>query len=101
VLPRAAPIRIRSGNKIKRSAEKRLTPAGKIDILAAMIGTLFIDDMGILLMVVRKAPQTPNDDTYWECDSVLDGDGRFLWYKTDDVLAGQNLLDKLLLNGVE
>ncbi len=52
-------------------------------------------------MVVRKAPQTPNDDTYWECDSVLDGDGRFLWYKTDDVLAGQNLLDKLLLNGVE
>jgi hypothetical protein len=31
VLPRAAPIRIRSGNKIKKSAEKRLTLAGKID----------------------------------------------------------------------
>jgi hypothetical protein len=102
VLPRAAPIRIRSGNKIKRSAGKRLTLAGKIDILAAMIiGTLFIDDMGKLLMVVRPAPRTPNDEQYWECDDVMYGDGTFCWFKTDEVLAGQNLLDKLLLNSVE
>lgn len=78
-----------------------MTPAGKIDILAAMIkvGTLFIDEMGILLMVVRRAPQTPNEDTYWECDDVLDGDGRFLWYKTHDVLAGMMYLDKILKHG--
>jgi hypothetical protein len=101
VLPRAAPIRIRSGNKIKRNAGKRLTPAGKIDILAAMIGTLFADEMGKLLMVIRPAPRTPNDEQYWECDDVMYGDGTFYWFKTDEVLAGQNLLDKLLLNGVE
>ena len=81
-----------------------MTPAAITDILAAMIGTLFIDDMGKLLMVVRPAPRTPNDEQYWECDDVMwgnGGNGGFLWYKTDEVLAGQNLLDKLLLNGVE
>lgn len=80
-----------------------MTPAGKIDILAAMIklGTLFVDDMGMLLMVVRKASQAndPNEDTYWECDSVLDGDGRILWYKTHDVLAGMIYLDRMLKHG--
>lgn len=80
-----------------------MTPAGKIDILAAMIGTLFADEMGKLLMVVRPAPRTPNDEQYWECDDVMWGNEQFgfLWFKTDEVLAGQNLLDKLLLNGVE
>lgn len=81
-----------------------MTPAGKIDILAAMIGALFVDDMGKLLMVVRPAPRTPNDDEqYWERDDVMWGNEQFgfLWFKTDEVLAGQNLLDKLLLNGVE
>jgi len=69
--------------------------------LAAMIGSLFLDDMGKLLMVVRAAPRNPNDDQYWECDDVMWGDGTFYWYKTDEVLAGQNLLDKLLIHKVE
>lgn len=73
-----------------------MTPVEKIDILAAMIGTLFADEMGKLLMVVRPAPRTPNDEQYWECDDVMYGDGKYYWFKDNEVKAGKEKLKKVL-----
>ena len=72
-----------------------MTPAGRSGRLAAMhkIGDLFVDDMGMLLMIVSH-DRNPAEELYWICDDVIGNTGKF-WYKTEEVTAGKKLLDRM------
>lgn len=78
-----------------------MTLAWKIDILAAMIniGDLFVDDMGMLLMVVKKPKDIDEvEESYWQCDDVVNGSGKYYWFKDREVKEGKEKLKKALDN---
>ena len=73
-----------------------MTPATITDRLAAMthkIGDLFLDDMGLLLMVVGYN-QEAGESLYWICDDTSGQASGYLWYTTNEVSAGKKRLDK-------
>lgn len=72
-----------------------MTPAGRSGRLTAMhkIGDLFVDEMGMLLMIVSHELGVA-DEPYWVCDDVIGNTGNF-YYKTEEVTAGKKLLDRM------
>lgn len=73
-----------------------MTPEAITDRLAAMthnVGDLFLDDMGLMLMIV-DFKHDPGETPYWICDDTSGQASGYLWYTTNEVSAGKKRLDR-------